>query len=58
MRKARFEKQLTIALPMDQFVMIKQITDDQEISIAEWLREAVAVALNTINRKGDQMNEQ
>ena len=58
MRKARFEKQLTIALPQDHFEQIKQITDEQEISIAEWFREAVAMALNNTNREGDQMNEQ
>lgn len=58
MRKAKFNKQLTIALSPDHFDMIKQITDDQEISIAEWFRQAVTMALNNTNRKGDQMNEQ
>ena len=57
MRKARFEKQLTIALPMDQFEKIKQITDEDQISLAEWIRDALAVVLNNIKREEEQMND-
>lgn len=57
MRKARFKKQLTIAIPLEDFEMIKQITDDQEISLAEWVRDAVAAALPTNKPKEEQMNE-
>ena len=46
MRKAKFKKQLTIAMPPDQFEKIKQITDHEETSIAEWCRKALAEALN------------
>jgi len=46
MRKARFQKQLTIALSPEHFELIKQITDAQEISLAEWVRDAVTAALN------------
>jgi predicted HicB family RNase H-like nuclease len=46
MRKARFKKQLTIAIPPEHFEKILRITDEQEISIAEWVRDAVAAALN------------
>ncbi len=57
MRKARFKKQLTIAIPPEHFEQIQQITDEQEISLAEWVREAVAAALDNIKREEDQMNE-
>lgn len=55
MRKARFQKQLTIAIPPEHFDLIKQITDDQEISLAEWIRDAVAAALNNNKREEDDM---
>ena len=58
MRKAKFQKQLTIALPPQHFEQVKQISDEQDISLAEWVRDAVAAALNNIKRKGDQMNDQ
>ena len=45
MRKARFQKQLTIAIPPEHFEQIQQITDEQEISLAEWVRDAVSAAL-------------
>jgi predicted HicB family RNase H-like nuclease len=46
MRKARFQKQLTIAIPPEHFEQIKQITEDQEISLAEFCRDALAAALD------------
>jgi predicted HicB family RNase H-like nuclease len=56
MRKARFQKQLTIAIPPEHFEQIKKITDDQQISLAEWVRDAVAAALNNnIKREEDTM---
>jgi predicted HicB family RNase H-like nuclease len=55
MRKARFQKQLTIAIPPEHFEQIQKITDDKQISIAEWVRDAVAVALNNIKRVEDTM---
>ena len=58
MRKARFKKQLTIAIPPEHFEKILRITGEQEISIAEWVRDAVAAALKRIQPKGDQMNDQ
>jgi predicted HicB family RNase H-like nuclease len=57
MRKARFKKQLTIAIPPEHFEQIKQITDDEQISIAEWVRDSVAMALNNIKREEDTMDE-
>jgi tartrate dehydratase alpha subunit/fumarate hydratase class I-like protein len=58
MRTAKFKKQLTIALPPDHYDQIKQITDDEQISMAQWVRQAVATALNNIKREGEQMNDQ
>jgi predicted HicB family RNase H-like nuclease len=55
MRKARFKKQLTIAIPPEHFEQIQQITDEQEISLAEWVREAVASALAKYQQKEDAM---
>ena len=57
MRKARFQKQLTIAIPPEDFELIKQITDSQEISLAEWVRKAVAAALETNQPKEEHMND-
>ena len=55
MRKSQFSRPLSIALPPDHFEQIKQITDDQQISIAQWVREAVAAALTTNQPKEDTM---
>jgi predicted HicB family RNase H-like nuclease len=55
MRKARFQKQLTIAIPPEHFEQIQRITDEQEISLAEWIRNAVAAALKTNQKKEDNM---
>ena len=57
MRKARFQKQMTIAISPEDFEQIQRITDEQEISLAEWIRNAVAMALNNIKAEEDQMNE-
>ena len=57
MKNARFTKAFTVALHPDVFEKIKMITDDQQISMAEWVRDAVAMALNNIKREEDQMNE-
>jgi len=55
MRKARFKKQLTIAIPLEHFELIREITDEQEVSLAEWIRDAVAAALPTNQPKEDDM---
>ena len=57
MRKARFKKQLTIAIPPEHFEQIKQITDDRQISIAEWVRDSVAAALKQSQREEDTMDD-
>jgi predicted HicB family RNase H-like nuclease len=58
MRKARFKKQLTIAISPEHFEQIKKITDAKQISMGEWVREAVNTALETHRQKGDLCNEQ
>ena len=51
----QYTKALTFALPPEHFEQIKQITDKQQISIAEWVRDAVAMALNNTKREEDTM---
>jgi hypothetical protein len=46
MRIARFSKPLTIALHSEVFDRVKQITDDEKRSMADWVREAVDEALS------------
>ena len=55
MKTQQFQKALTFALPMEHFEQIKQITDEQQISIAEWVRDAVTEALNNIKREEETM---
>ena len=58
MKTARFTKALTIALNPETYEQIKQITDAEQISIAEWVRDAVDTALEAHQQKGDLRNEQ
>jgi hypothetical protein len=53
MREAKFTKSLTVALPIDDYQKIKQITDDEKISMALWVRRAVNIAL-----EGDAVEEE
>ena len=55
MKTQQFQKALTFALPMEHYEKIKKVTDERHISIAEWVRDAVAVALNNIKREEDTM---
>ena len=45
MRIRRFSKPLTIALHPEVFDRVKQITDDEKRSMADWVREAVDQSL-------------
>ena len=58
MRTSQFSKALTIALPPEHFEQIKQITDEQQISMAQWVREAVAAALEKIQQEEDMTNDE
>ena len=53
MREAKFTKSLTVALPIDVYQKIKEITDDEKISMAQWVRRAVNLAI-----KGDAVEEE
>ena len=57
MKTAQFTKPLTIALRPQTFEQIKQVTDDLQISMAEWEREAVNAALEKEKQKEDEMDE-
>jgi len=52
MREAKFVKSLSVALPVDVYQKIKQITDNEKISMAQWVRRAVNLAL-----EGDAVEE-
>ena len=53
MREAKFTKSLTVALPIDVYQKIKQITDEEKVSMAQWVRRAVNIAL-----EGDAVEEE
>jgi hypothetical protein len=53
MREAKFTKSLTVALPINMYQKIKQITDDEKISMAQWVRRSVNMAL-----EGDAVKEE
>jgi len=45
MKEAKFTKSLTVALSVEDYQKIKEITDDEKISMAQWVRRAVNMAL-------------
>jgi len=45
MKTACYTKSLTIAFPEETYLQIKQITDQGNISMGEWVRNAVEKAL-------------
>jgi len=55
MKTAQFTKSLTVSMRPEVFDQIKQITDDSQISIGEWVREAIETALSTIQPKEEPM---
>ena len=55
MKQAIFTKSLTISMPPEQYEQIKEITDQCRISMGQWVRDAVAAALNNIKREEDAM---
>jgi hypothetical protein len=58
MRTSKFTKALTIALSPDDFDQIKKITDDQRISMAQFVREAIAAALANNNKQEGVTNDE
>ena len=57
MKTAQYTKSLTVSLRPEIFEKIKQITDQRQISIGEWVRDAIETALSAIRQKEDQINE-
>ena len=55
MKVARFIKPLTVAFDQAVFEEIKQLTDERQVSMAEWVRDAVAAALAKNQQKEDAM---
>jgi hypothetical protein len=55
MKTAQFTKSLTVSLHPDVFEKIKQITDERQTSIAEWVRDAIETVLSTIQQKEENM---
>ena len=45
MRQAKYTKGLTVALQEEMYIKIRKITDQQGISMAEWVREMAEKAL-------------
>ena len=45
MKQAVFTKSLSFALRPEAYDQIKQIADEEKISLADWVREAVDAAL-------------
>jgi predicted transcriptional regulator len=58
MRIRRFSKPLTIALDSGVYDRVKQITDVQARSMADWVREAVDEALCRPNAEQADMTKQ
>ena len=58
MRIRQFSNSLSVALSLDHWEQIKQITDEQQISMAQWVRDAIAAALTINQPKEEQMNDQ
>ena len=57
MKQAQYTKSLTISMPPEHYEQIKQITDEQQISMAQWVRDAVDAALKTNKRKEEVIND-
>ena len=49
MREAEFTKSLTVALSVDVYQKIKEITDDKKISMAHWVRLAIDETLKGVS---------
>ena len=58
MRIRRFSKPLTISLHPEVFERVKQITDAQARSMADWIREVVDHALSRPNAEQAEVTQQ
>jgi hypothetical protein len=57
MRKLRYSRPLTFALPPAHYDEIKALSDRLEISMANWVRQAVGAALDKTKREEDQTDD-
>jgi len=57
MIKATYTKSLTISVTPEQYEQVKKITDQKQISMSEWVRDAVDVALNNTKQEEGPMND-
>ena len=55
MKTAQFTKSLTVSLRPEVFDQIRRITDEEKISIGEWVRDVVDAALLKNSREEDTM---
>jgi hypothetical protein len=46
MKTAQYTKSLTVSLRPEAFDQIRRITDEKKISIGEWVRDAIDMALS------------
>ena len=55
MKRARYTKGISLSLTPEQYEKIKAITDEEELSIAEWFRAMVDEVLRSDS--GEEMNQ-
>jgi len=55
MKNATFTKAFSFTISPEVFARIKRITDNEQTSMAEWVRDAIDSALNNIKREEDTM---
>jgi predicted DNA-binding protein len=51
MREAKFAKSISFALSEEAYNRVKKITDEERISMGEWVREAVEATLSNQQQK-------
>lgn len=51
MKVARFTRPLSVGLEPEVYARIQQITDKERISMAEWIRNALALVLKEHDEK-------
>jgi hypothetical protein len=57
MKKRLYVKQLGIPVRQETYEAIVKLCDEQELGIAEWVRDAIEVKLSQGENQGDQITE-
>ena len=57
MKKAIFTKTLSVAIDPSVFALLKDITDEQEIGISEWVRAVIDEELKKVEKSNVQTNQ-